>query len=559
MTALGLVGGAYLFFHESVAAVRAHTKDVKSAEPLLTVPPPGHAAIFLVIGYDHRAGEGNAPSRSDTIMLLRTDPQTKSVSMLSFPRDLLVDIHCPNVAVFRTKINAAYANCGSKGTLDTVKALTGLPVNYLITVNFRGFREIVNKLGGVWLDVDRRYFNDNKGVSPTFGYATINLQPGYQRLFGVKALDFVRFRHTDSDLYRVARQQQFVRAIKEQFAKHFSLFNIPSIIGAITRNVEVGVGGGGQLSEKTVLSYAEFLHGLPGGHFFQAKIGGLTGYADLSTDTSNIQAAVGDFVTPDVQGAKVATAVALHQKVREATPKPADTTVVTLNGSGHIGDGSTAGTLLGQQGYHMLQPPSNATGNAPDGFNHFHTTIYFDSRAARAHAAAAALAKLFAPADVQKMTTAIRLLASGAMTVVVVGKTFHGTIAPAPVEQTPTAEPPRVVTNPAATETLLRSVARQARFPLQVPTVLEQTSIPDPELPVRAYKIDGKHWAVRLTFRTGGREYWGIEETPLTDAPVLAEKNVHAPCSAAAGSTSTTTASTCTWSSCATTARRTGS
>ena len=49
--------------------------------------------------------------------------------------------------------------------MQTVRDLTGLPINYLITVNFRGFKQIVNRLGGVWIDVDRRYFNDNAGLS----------------------------------------------------------------------------------------------------------------------------------------------------------------------------------------------------------------------------------------------------------------------------------------------------------------------------------------------------------------------------------------------------------
>ena len=80
-----------------------------------------------------------------------------------------------------TKINAAYASCGARGTLETVRRLTGVPVNYLITVNFRGFTQVVDKLGGMWMDVDRRYYNSHSG--PT-GYATINLQPGYQKLNG---------------------------------------------------------------------------------------------------------------------------------------------------------------------------------------------------------------------------------------------------------------------------------------------------------------------------------------------------------------------------------------
>ena len=80
MLAVALVAGIYLWFHESVAAIQAHSEDAKSAQKVLGEPPaPGHAAIALVIGYDHRADEAaNTPSRSDTVMLLRADPDTKT-------------------------------------------------------------------------------------------------------------------------------------------------------------------------------------------------------------------------------------------------------------------------------------------------------------------------------------------------------------------------------------------------------------------------------------------------------------------------------------------------
>src|SRR5688572_15960801 len=91
-----LAGGAYLWFHESVAAVVASTPDVKIAAKRLDVALPGEPATALVIGYDQRAGEGaGTRSRSDTVMLVRADPETESVSLLSFPRDLFVELHCP--------------------------------------------------------------------------------------------------------------------------------------------------------------------------------------------------------------------------------------------------------------------------------------------------------------------------------------------------------------------------------------------------------------------------------------------------------------------------------
>ena len=74
-----------------------------------------------------------------------------------------------------------------QGTLDTVQKLTGIPVNYLITLNFHGFKLIVNKLHGVYMNVDHRYY-----IPPNTGTATINLEPGYQKLDGQDALNLLR-------------------------------------------------------------------------------------------------------------------------------------------------------------------------------------------------------------------------------------------------------------------------------------------------------------------------------------------------------------------------------
>ncbi len=523
---LGAVAGAYLWLHQSVAAVQAHSKDTKDAQHLLRAVLPHHAAIALVIGYDHRANEAKGtPSRSDTVMLIRTDPATHSISMLSFPRDMIVDIHCPGQPIFSGKINSAYATCGSKGTVETVSSLIGLPINFLITVDFRGFKEIVNHLGGIWIDVDRRYFNDNAGLSPTFGYAKINLQPGYQLLTGGSALDYVRYRHTDSDLFRVARQQEFVKAMKYQFAHSFGLTKIPGIIGTLTRNIEVAAGGGGGVSAKTVLSYAFFAYRLPPGHFFQVQIQGLTGYSDLRTDSSNIGAAVQQWENPNPDDAKVATAVALGRKVKLKTPTAAETTITVLNGNGVAGSAGNAGYALSQRGYHILPLPTNATGNAPS-FSYFHTTVYWNPAIPRSEPAAQSVAKLFAPADVKKMDPTIVPLANGAMNVVVVGHTFDGSIAPAPPPSVSlTREPAHVVSNPYDTITKLRAAQKDVHFRLEVPTVIESSSAPDSLKPIYSYRISGSDHAVRLVFRTAGGAYWGVEETNWPDAPVLGDKS----------------------------------
>ena len=278
-------------------------------------------------------------------MLVRADPTTDSLSMLSFPRDLRAEIHCPSSRFF-DRINQAYASCGPEGSLETVKALTGLPINYLITINFRGFKQLVAKVGGVWMDVDRRYFNDN--TSGGERYAAIDLQPGYQKLNGQKTLDFVRFRHTDSDLYRNARQQMFVRALKEQVSHSFAPTTMPKIIDAISDNVKVAAGGKSKVSLKTILTYAVFAYHLPPGHLFQSRIEelsdfqGFNGAQELTASESEIQRAVQEFNTPDVEAAEKATAVALQRKLakkKQNAPPPNRVTLVALNGNGITGLG----------------------------------------------------------------------------------------------------------------------------------------------------------------------------------------------------------------------------
>jgi LCP family protein required for cell wall assembly len=522
-------GGAYLWFHESVANVVASTPDVKVAAKRLDVALPGQPATALVVGYDQRAGEASGvQTRSDTVMLVRADPKTESVSMLSFPRDLYVEIHCPGAASFNARINGAYSECGTKGTLETVRQLTDLPINYLITVNFRGFRQLVDALGGVWIDVDRRYFNDRGG---DFGYATINLFPGYQKLGGYQALDFVRYRHTDSDLYRVARQQLFLRAFKDQIRASASPLDLPEVIKTITSNVEVGVGGDEELDGKTVLRYALFAYGLPPGHFFQPKIEGLeeTAGFDILAPEENIRKAVQEFAHPDVESPEKATAVALNEKPKPSAtkaPPPRETTVNVLNGNGVAGSAGTASYLLSQLGYQMVYAPDGKNGNAPN-WEYFQTRIHYDDAFRGAEAAAKKIAVLFGTEEVVPLTPEIAALSNGALLTVIVGQTFHGTLAEAPVDKTPPRQP--AVVRPGAGESLalLRERAPKVPFEVMVPTVIEGNSSIDGERPVRLYRIDedGKHKTIRLTYRTGGGEYWGVQMTDWEDAPVLAERN----------------------------------
>jgi LCP family protein required for cell wall assembly len=537
---LGALGGGYLYTHQVVHELQARTPAVIKAAKSLDVPVANRAAIALVIGYDHRQGrESDHPSLSDTLMLIRADPVTKTISLLSFPRDLNVPIYCGaspsdsvgHVVVSGDRINQAYGRCGPKGSLLTIKHLTGLSVNYLITVNFHGFKELVDKVGGIWMDIDRRYYNKNTGAYYN-NYANINLQPGYQKLTGQEALDFVRFRHTDSDLTRNARQQEFVRAFKEQVSRNLSITSVPSLVHTITENVEVGEGGH-SLNLKQVIGYALFAAGLPGGHLFQERIQNVQCLIECNASTSDIQGAVDRFSKPDVQETTEANAAALGEKIKQTAPPPSSVTVTVLNGNGVQGSAATASYLLAQRGYRMLVPPHNLDANAPAQV--FHTKIYYDPKQKRSKAAAVALQNLMQPADVVKLPKrAPKLLARypGSMLFVVLGETFHGDVAPVPTRVVPKHQPPKVRFDASAAE-LLRPYAKKVRFDLMVPTVLDRNSRLDTlpgDKPLSYYWMDDtrKNKGIRLVFSTGEvGDYWGVQETDFTAAPALADRSFH--------------------------------
>ena len=191
-----------LYLTDFADALKKNALSQDVSNILDNVPSSG-AQTFLIIGSDRRNSQISGKyGNSDTTMLLRLDPDQNAIALLSIPRDLKVDI--PGYGT--NKINAAYSFGGPKLTLETVKQITGLHINHLVNVDFTGFARAVNAIGCVYVDVDRRYY-----IAPNTGTSAINLQPGYQALCGFDALSYVRYRHTDTDIVRAARQQEFLR------------------------------------------------------------------------------------------------------------------------------------------------------------------------------------------------------------------------------------------------------------------------------------------------------------------------------------------------------------
>jgi LCP family protein required for cell wall assembly len=201
-----------------IRIVKSESAPIPGIEGALDEVKAGKPQTILVLGSDRRfvdIKEKN-PVRSDTLLLVRLDPSRGVTAVMSIPRDLKVDIRTRR-GVVTDKINAAYALGGPSLSVQTVKDLLHIPISHVVNVNFGGFQRAVNRLGCVYVDVDRDYFNDNHPPNGSpFDYATININPGYQKLCGSDALDYVRYRHFDDDLVRAARQQSFLSAAKEQ-------------------------------------------------------------------------------------------------------------------------------------------------------------------------------------------------------------------------------------------------------------------------------------------------------------------------------------------------------
>jgi LCP family protein required for cell wall assembly len=245
LTAGATATASLLKIKDEIVPPKSAPPPVKVHEGTLTDAKPGKPQTILILGSDRRWSDlkknnpllaKSNPARSDTILLVRMDPHQEATAVLSIPRDLKVLI--PGFGV--NKINAAYSLGGADLTAQTLKTLFGqdFKINHIININFQGFREVVDALGCIYADVDRRYYHSNLGLPVSQHYAEIDVRPGYQQLCGQRALDYVRFRHADSDIVRAARQQDFLRAAKDQLSTSSLIDDRGKLIKIMQKNTQ---------------------------------------------------------------------------------------------------------------------------------------------------------------------------------------------------------------------------------------------------------------------------------------------------------------------------------
>jgi LCP family protein required for cell wall assembly len=194
---------------------------------------------ILLLGIDHRGDEPIEGSRSDTIMVVSIDPPSKSVVMISLPRDLFVTIP----GYYQQRINVAHAVGGPAAVAETIQANFGIPIDKFARVDFSGFEQVVDAVGGIIIDVERPV-KDDEYPTDDYGVMRLFIPPGPVLLDGRTALMYARSRHSESDFGRSKRQQRVLVALRERALQTNVVSKVPTLLGiaqkAITTDLNAG-------------------------------------------------------------------------------------------------------------------------------------------------------------------------------------------------------------------------------------------------------------------------------------------------------------------------------
>lgn len=226
-------------------------------EPAATPLPATGIINILLLGKDERPDESGQPTRTDTMMLLRVNFDQHAAKLLALPRDLWLALpHLEAYGLTEGRINTAYyygqlyqlPGGGPRLAMDAVTLNFGIPIDHYAVVNFQGFVQIVDALGGIDLDVPTAIYDDQ---FPTDDYniMTLIVNPGPQHMDGTEALRYARTRHQDGDTERVKRQQLVLLAIRDKALTFDALTKIPEVYSIAQGSFET------DMNLPTLLSY----------------------------------------------------------------------------------------------------------------------------------------------------------------------------------------------------------------------------------------------------------------------------------------------------------------
>ncbi len=295
---------------------------------------------ILLLGIDKRDDEPIDGTRSDTMILASIDPVAKSAALVSLPRDMWVNIPgCTARAGCvggMQRINVAHAVGGPDLAVQTVTADFGVPIQYYARVDFRGFQQMVDAVGGVVIDVDWPV-KDDEYPTADYGYQRIYFGPGPQLMSGEQALEYARSRHGTSDFARAGRQQKVIVGVRNRVLQLDMLSHAPELLGIVQKSVST------DLQPVQMLALAKLVSQID-----RDRI------TNLVIDANYVRPFVGsdgaDLLDPNFPAIRHAIAnaqkSAAHPELRAK--------VEVLNGSGTAGLGQKAADLLTAQGFNVV-------------------------------------------------------------------------------------------------------------------------------------------------------------------------------------------------------------
>lgn len=343
---LALAGTAFAFLRgiqsnlsEQVDTDKAITDILGESKPR----EPGKPFYMVIMGVDTRPEERVA--RSDSLIVAYVDPARKRIVTMSIPRDTRVTIPGRGTA----KINEAMQLGGPAKVIKTVKEFTGLPITHYAYIDFVGFRDIVDSVGGVDINVPYA-IND---IQAAGGHRTwARIPKGMQRLDGGHAMTFVRARHqfADQDFTRMKNQQTFMKALAKKMMTLSDPLRLPAVLSSVSKNVKTDI----SLTELAGLA-ADF-RDMDEQMFQSVTMPGTAKFIDglsyVVADEAELDALIakmekGELIKP-VQASAYAT----------ATVKPQSVTLTVRNGAGVSGIAKIVADKLAKAGF-----PIKDTGN----------------------------------------------------------------------------------------------------------------------------------------------------------------------------------------------------
>lgn len=397
-------------------ALPAATGRDRSTGPGIPLPDwTGRDRInVLLLGIDHRDDEPLEGSRSDVMMLVSVDPVSKSVVMVSIPRDLWVAI--PGYG--EQRINVAHALGGPELAMKTVSANLGIKIDHYARIDFHGFEQIVDTLGGVLVDVERP-IKDDEYPTDDYGLMRIYIPPGPQWMNGKTALQYARSRHSEDDFGRARRQQRVLVAMRDRALQANMIFKAPELVPLAQKTVATDFNPL-DLVKLAKLS-TEIKHD---------RIVNLVIDADYARPFTTVDGA--EVLLPNWPAIQSAIAQAFNRAATQAaatptpdsaertapaaapTPAPSQIKVEVLNGTSRAGLAAATAERLRQQGFQI------AGIDSADRVDYRETRL-FAQQGREAAAATVASALGLSPTQVQPLGTS----ASGADVRVILGQDFQ--------------------------------------------------------------------------------------------------------------------------------------